>query len=58
MSNGNKNHFVEATVMNIAAKFQLYPPYSFCGDDLLIFFHNVNVSVAMTTNQIEVFGLK
>ena len=25
--------FVEATVMNIAAKFQLCPPYSFWGDD-------------------------
>ena len=29
LSNGNKIIFVEATVMNIAAQFQLYPPYSF-----------------------------
>ena len=30
MSNDNKNTiFVEANVMNISAKFQLYPPYGF-----------------------------
>ena len=33
LSNGNKIIFVEATVMNITAQFQLYPPYSFWGDD-------------------------
>ena len=40
MSNGNKNHFCKAGVTNNAAKFQLYPPYSFRGDDFffLIYF--------------------
>ena len=58
MSNGYKIIFVEATVMNIAAKFQLCPHYSFRGDDSLIFFHNISLSVVMTAYQIEVFGLK
>ena len=53
-----KHVFVEANVMNIAANFQLYAPYSFWGDAFLIFFHKLNLSVAMTTNQTEVFGLK
>ena len=62
MSNCNKKkkniRFVEAHFMNSAAKFQLYPPYSLWEDAFFIFFHNINLSVAMTTNQIEVFGLK
>ena len=32
------NNFVEANAMNIYAKFQLYPPYSFWGIDFWIFF--------------------
>ena len=36
-----KNHFVEANAMNISAKFQLYPQYSFWGVDFLIFFANM-----------------
>ena len=46
---------VEAIVMNIAANFQLYFPYSFWGDAFAILFHKINFSVAMTTNEIEVF---
>ena len=35
MSKGNKNViFVEANVMNISAKFQLYPFYGFWEEDL------------------------
>ena len=52
-----KNYlFVEGNAMNISAKFQLYPSYSF---DLIFyfFFHKFNL-VAMATNQIERFGLK
>ena len=33
-----KHNFVEANVMNISTKFQLYPPYGFWGEDFLIFF--------------------
>ena len=44
--------------MNIAAKFQFYPTYSFWGDGLLTFFHKINICIAMTTNRIEEFGLK
>ena len=33
----NNNDFVEANAMNISAKFQLYPPYSFWGVDFFIF---------------------
>ena len=29
---------VEANVLNISAKFQLYPPYGFWGDDFFFFF--------------------
>ena len=47
--------FVEAIVMNISAKFQIYPPYRFWGDDFLIFFGKCNLSVA---NQIQRFGQK
>ena len=43
ISNGNKNTiFIEANVMNISAKFQLHPPYGFCGDDFFYtFFTNL-----------------
>ena len=34
------NSFVEANAMNISAKFQLHPPYSFWGVDFLICFAN------------------
>ena len=34
------NIIVEANAMNISAKFQLHPPYSFWGVDFLIFFAN------------------
>ena len=57
MSHGNKKVlFVEVNVMNISTKFQLHPPYGFWGDDFLIFFRKFNLSVAMTTNQIQWFG--
>ena len=49
MSNHNKkkhHHFVEAYVMNMFAKFQLYPPYGFFGIFKYIF-HKFNISVAM-----------
>ena len=38
--NDNKKNtiYVEANVMNMYAKFQLHPPYGFCGEDFLIFF--------------------
>ena len=56
MSNGNKNDiFVEANVINISAKFKLYPPYGFWGDDFLIFFRKFSLSVAMANNQIQRF---
>ena len=52
MNNGNKNiSFVEANVMNISAKFQLYSPYGFWGDDFWIFFREFILSVAMATNK-------
>ena len=39
MSNDKKNViFVEAKVMNISVKFQLYPLYGFCGDDVFNIF--------------------
>ena len=51
MSNSNKNiSFVEANVMNISAKFQLHAPYDFGGDDFLIFFRELILSVAIATN--------
>ena len=38
MSSGNKNTiFIEANIMNISAKIQLYPPYGFWGDGFWIF---------------------
>ena len=48
--------FIEANVMNISAKFQVYPPYGFWGEDFLIFFCKFILSVAMATNQIQQFG--
>ena len=48
--------FVEANVMNISAKFQLHAPYGFWGDEILIFFPEFIISVAMATNQIQQFG--
>ena len=48
-----KISFVEVNVINNSTKFQLYFPYLFWGDDILIFFHKFNLSVAMTTNQIQ-----
>ena len=41
--------------MDMAAKFQLHPPYGFRGYDALIFFHKFSLSVAMATNQIQRF---
>ena len=52
------NIFVEANAMNISAKFQLHPPYSFWGVDFLKHFLQIGLSVAMTINQIERFGQK
>ena len=51
-----KTTFVQTNVMNISAKFQIYPPYGFWGDDFLIFFHKFSLSVAMATNQSLQFG--
>ena len=48
--------YVEVNVMNMYAKFQLHPPYSFWGDDFLIFFQKFTFYVAMATNQIQWFG--
>ena len=48
--------FVEANVMNISTKFQLHPPFGFWGEDFLIFFRKLSVSVAMATNEIQPFG--
>ena len=39
-----------------SAKFQLHPPYGFWGDDFWIFFREFILSVAMATNQIQLFG--
>ena len=59
MNNSNKNAiFVEANVMKISAKFQLYPPYGFWADDFWIFFLKFSHLVAMATNQIQRFGQK
>ena len=42
MNNDNKNAiFVEASVMYISAKFQLYPPYGFWEDFLIFCFANL-----------------
>ena len=37
---------------------QLYSPYNFWVDDFFIVFRKFNISVAMTTNQIEKFALR
>ena len=50
--------FVEANVMNISAKFQLYPPYGFWGEHFSILFRKFSLSVVMATNQIQLFGQK
>ena len=39
--------FVETNVNNIPAKFQLYPPYGFRGDDFWNFFGKFSFSVAI-----------
>ena len=57
MGNDNKNTiYIEANVMNMYAKFQLHPPYGFCGEDFLIFFRKLTLYFAMATNQIQRFG--
>ena len=42
--------FVKVNPMNISAKVQLYPPYSFWGVDFLIFFRKFCISVAKQSN--------
>ena len=42
--------------MNMYAKFQLYPPYGFAGEDFLIIFRKFTLYVAMATIQIQRFG--
>ena len=42
--------------MNMYAKFQLHPHYSFWGEDFLIIFQKFTLYVAMATNQIQQFG--
>ena len=57
MSNGNKNTlFVEANVINMSAKFQLHPLMA--SEEIVFeyFFREFNLSVAMATNQIHMFG--
>ena len=44
--------------MNNSVTFQLNPPYFFLGVDFLNMFLQINISVAMVTNQINGFGLK
>ena len=48
--------YVEANVMNMYAKLQLHPPYSFWEEDFWIFFRKFTLYVAMATNQIQRFG--
>ena len=48
---------VEANVMNVSVKFQLYPQHGFW-DDFRIFFLKLSLSAAMATNQIQRFGQK
>ena len=58
MQNSNKNTvYVEHNNTNIYAKFQL-PLYDFWEDlkIFLIFFRKFNISVAMATNQNQLFG--
>ena len=52
------NNFLEANAMNISAKFQLHPPYSFWEVDFFNIFRKVSLLVTMTTNPIERFGQK
>ena len=48
MKNSNKNAiFVDANVMNISAKFRLYPTYDLWREDFSIFFRKFSFSVAM-----------
>ena len=47
-----------ANVMNISAKFQLYPPYGFWVDDFFYFFLKFSLLVAMAINQVQRFGQK
>ena len=42
--------------MNMYAKFQLYPPNGFWGEDFWIIFRKFTLYVAMATNQIQQFG--
>ena len=42
--------------MNMYAKFQLHPPYSFWGEDFWIFIRKFTLYVAKATNQIQLFG--
>ena len=57
MKNSNKNAiFVDANVMNISAKFRLYPPYDLWGEEFSILFRKFSFSVATATNQIQRFG--
>ena len=57
MNSDNKNIiYVEANVMNMYAKFQLYSPYGFWGEDCLMIFRKITLYVAMATNQIQRFG--
>ena len=52
-----KTIFVEANIMTIYTKFQLYPPYGLWGEDFLIFFfRKFSGSVVMAINQIQRFG--
>ena len=49
------NSFVEANAMNISAKFQLYPPYSFWGVDFLFF--STNLAFLLPWQPIKLRGL-
>ena len=55
LCNGNKIN-VKDNAINISAKFQLYPPYSFWEVDF--FLRKFSLLVAGQTNQIERFGQK
>ena len=46
-------YVVEANVMNIFGKFQLQPPLWLLEMIFFLFFHEIILSVAMTTNQIQ-----
>ena len=49
----NTNKFVQACDMNISAKFQPCPQYSFWGVDFLSIFRKFGFLVAMPRNQID-----